>query len=148
MVRFKVSKSQHTVRQTYANFQTFQNRWLLVEFLPVPEATPNTKSRPQEETTSKQIWAALKQSVISNFGDTGWGAVGSSLTSNLIFSLLPKGAIAHKSCVVISQIFLSSHEPLHHTRRTRPTQDRMGERHPHHDHRREEGHTACGPRLR
>ena len=30
---------------------------------------------------SKQIWSALKQSVINNFGDTGWGAVSSSLTS-------------------------------------------------------------------
>lgn len=28
---------------------------------------------------SKQIYAALKQSVLVNFGDTGWGAVGSSL---------------------------------------------------------------------
>ena len=35
---------------------------------------------PEEQTTSKAIWAALKQSVITHFGDTGWGAVGASLT--------------------------------------------------------------------
>ncbi|KAH9930075.1 uncharacterized protein B0H18DRAFT_1083985 [Fomitopsis serialis] len=32
------------------------------------------------ETSGKQIWAALKQSVLTHFGDTGWGAVGASLT--------------------------------------------------------------------
>jgi len=54
----------------------FKNRWILVEFLPVPygEFVPGPDS-----LTSKQIYAALKQSVIVNFGDTGWGAVGSSL---------------------------------------------------------------------
>ena|ERR1700722_16748891 len=28
----------------------------------------------------KHIWPALKQTVLDNFGDTGWGAVGLSLT--------------------------------------------------------------------
>ncbi|KAM5544800.1 hypothetical protein V8D89_001698 [Ganoderma adspersum] len=59
----------------------FKNRWLLVEFLPCPVAGPVQPSRsPEEQTTSKAIWAALKQSVITHFGDTGWGAVGASLT--------------------------------------------------------------------
>ncbi|OSC96971.1 hypothetical protein PYCCODRAFT_1472225 [Trametes coccinea BRFM310] len=60
----------------------FKNRWLLVEFLPVPAPVPGRPSttKSQDEITSKQIWAALKQSVITHFGDTGWGAVGSSLT--------------------------------------------------------------------
>ncbi|KAI1792147.1 hypothetical protein LXA43DRAFT_1008201 [Ganoderma leucocontextum] len=59
----------------------FKNRWLLVEFLPSACPGPNQPSRVAEEpTTSKQIWSALKQSVIAHFGDTGWGAVGSSLT--------------------------------------------------------------------
>jgi len=31
----------------------------------------------------KTVWAALKESVLANFGDTGWGAVGSSLTGEL-----------------------------------------------------------------
>jgi len=46
----------------------------LVEFLslPYPSQQPTVLN-------SKQIYAALKQSVIVNFGDTGWGAVGSSL---------------------------------------------------------------------
>ncbi|TBU27785.1 hypothetical protein BD309DRAFT_953056 [Dichomitus squalens] len=59
----------------------FKNRWLLVEFLPVSTSVPGHVARAQEENiTSKHIWAALKQSVITHFGDTGWGAVGSSLT--------------------------------------------------------------------
>ena len=52
-----------------------QNRWLLVEFISVGQNKPTTI--PLE---GKQIWAALKQSVLTNFGDTGWGAVGLSLT--------------------------------------------------------------------
>ncbi|RPD54809.1 hypothetical protein L226DRAFT_470957, partial [Lentinus tigrinus ALCF2SS1-7] len=57
-----------------------QNRWLLVEFLPVPAPNPGPNTHAQDDITSKHIWAALKQSVITHFGDTGWGAVGSSLT--------------------------------------------------------------------
>ncbi|KAF9650246.1 hypothetical protein BDM02DRAFT_1499067 [Thelephora ganbajun] len=52
----------------------FKNRWILVEFLPLPY--PNRQST---ALNSKQIYAALKQSVIVNFGDAGWGAVGNSL---------------------------------------------------------------------
>ncbi|KZT73584.1 hypothetical protein DAEQUDRAFT_721650 [Daedalea quercina L-15889] len=62
----------------------FKNRWILVEFIP---CTAPSTVRPSgglgasgAETSSKQIWAALKQSVITHFGDTGWGAVGASLT--------------------------------------------------------------------
>ncbi|KAG6906968.1 hypothetical protein DXG01_011165 [Tephrocybe rancida] len=51
----------------------FKNRWLLVELIPVGSGTP----APIE---GKHIWGAIKQSVISNFGDTGWGSVGLSLT--------------------------------------------------------------------
>lgn len=38
------------------------------------------------ELNSKQIWSALKQSVITHFGDTGWGAVGASLNSEFILA--------------------------------------------------------------
>ncbi|KAI0788260.1 hypothetical protein C8Q74DRAFT_1367013 [Fomes fomentarius] len=59
----------------------FKNRWLLVEFLPIPASIPGQQStRAPEDINSKKIWATLKQSVITHFGDTGWGAVGSSLT--------------------------------------------------------------------
>ncbi|EIW57964.1 uncharacterized protein TRAVEDRAFT_38276 [Trametes versicolor FP-101664 SS1] len=60
----------------------FKNRWLLVELLPVPAPLPGRApaGQPEHELTSKQIWAVLKQSIITHFGDTGWGAVGSSLT--------------------------------------------------------------------
>lgn len=59
-----------------------QNRWLLVKFLPIPG---QQSTRAPEDINSKQIWATLKQSVITHFGDTGWGAVGSSLTSAFVY---------------------------------------------------------------
>jgi len=52
----------------------FKNRWILVEFLSPSDA------RTQRELTSQDIFFALRQSIILNFGDTGWGAVGSSLS--------------------------------------------------------------------
>ncbi|KAF8071518.1 hypothetical protein FPV67DRAFT_1481520 [Lyophyllum atratum] len=53
----------------------FKNRWLLVELIPTGENTG--AARPIE---GKHIWAAVKQSVLTNFGDVGWGSVGLSLT--------------------------------------------------------------------
>ncbi|EGN99395.1 hypothetical protein SERLA73DRAFT_182356 [Serpula lacrymans var. lacrymans S7.3] len=67
----------------------FKNRWLLVEFIPCTSSSQlglsqATARLAATQTTAridaKQVYAALKQSVIANFGDTGWGAVGSSLT--------------------------------------------------------------------
>ncbi|TFK96719.1 hypothetical protein BDV98DRAFT_651646 [Pterulicium gracile] len=52
----------------------FKNRWILVELL------PTTEGKQTPPINGKQIWNALKQSLITNFGDTGWGAVGLSLT--------------------------------------------------------------------
>lgn len=69
----------------------FKNRWLLVEFIPCTTPGPGSTNASSEQTSSavlgtgdaelnsKQIWSALKQSVITHFGDTGWGAVGASL---------------------------------------------------------------------
>lgn len=54
----------------------FKNRWLLVEFIPCSDGPLDARN----QTNAKQIWSALKQSVLHNFGDTGWGAVGLSLT--------------------------------------------------------------------
>lgn len=45
--------------------------------------TVNESSKPAAFDT-KQIWAALRQCIISNFGDTGWGAVGLSLTGKVV----------------------------------------------------------------
>ncbi|KAI6037714.1 hypothetical protein EDC04DRAFT_2868643 [Pisolithus marmoratus] len=53
----------------------FKNRWFLVEFI-----TFSPESSRQPSFDNKQIYSALRQSIISNFGDTGWGAVGMSLT--------------------------------------------------------------------
>ncbi|KAJ7137939.1 hypothetical protein C8R44DRAFT_828445 [Mycena epipterygia] len=53
----------------------FKNRWLLVELIPVPN--PNSSAI---HLDGQKIWAALKQSILNNFGDVGWGAVGLSMT--------------------------------------------------------------------
>ncbi|EPQ53952.1 hypothetical protein GLOTRDRAFT_130347 [Gloeophyllum trabeum ATCC 11539] len=62
----------------------FKNRWILVEFIPCnpPEDATRAPTRRTSEAdiTTKDIYAALKQSILHNFGDTGWGAVGYSLT--------------------------------------------------------------------
>jgi len=54
----------------------FKNRWLLVEFIP---AASSPLSAPDNTLSSKDIFNALKQSVLLNFGDVGWGEVGASL---------------------------------------------------------------------
>jgi ribonuclease P/MRP protein subunit POP5 len=64
------------------NLTFIQNRWLLVEFIPCSDG--QSTRRPANEINGKQIWSALKQSVLNNFGDTGWGAVGLSLTGMLV----------------------------------------------------------------
>ncbi|KAF8224085.1 hypothetical protein L208DRAFT_1369571 [Tricholoma matsutake] len=58
-----------------------KNRWILVEFIPVPAegAARYDKQNVGIHLDGKHIWAALKDSVLHNFGDTGWGAVGHSL---------------------------------------------------------------------
>ncbi|KJA25032.1 hypothetical protein HYPSUDRAFT_199957 [Hypholoma sublateritium FD-334 SS-4] len=59
----------------------FKNRWILAEFIPVVHGSAQLGKRAaQANIDGKTIWAALKQSVLDNFGDTGWGAVGLSLT--------------------------------------------------------------------
>lgn len=72
------------LRRAQTDHDHLQNRWILVEFIPCT-ALSNTQPSGglgafDVEKSSKQIWAALKQSVITHFGDTGWGAVGASLT--------------------------------------------------------------------
>jgi len=51
-----------------------KNRWLLVEFLnpKLDETLP--------PVSSSNIFHAIKNSVILNFGDAGWGAIGVSLS--------------------------------------------------------------------
>jgi len=50
----------------------FKNRWLLVEFI-------HADRRPTPALSDKVVWGALKASVIANFGDWGWGAIGDRL---------------------------------------------------------------------
>lgn len=151
MVRFKVRSHPLLLLAVITRSAVCeQNRWLLVELLPVPVPTPGRASalQPQDELTSKQIWAALKQSVITHFGDTGWGAVGSSLTSTSYRYILASQCLSPSDRCAISQVLLAPDESVHHTRRARPTQDCVGERCAHDRHRRAEVHSAHRPCLR
>jgi hypothetical protein len=56
-----------------------QNRWLLVEFIHVGASGPSLTTPSPEEISTKDIFNALKQSVLLHFGDVGWGEVGASL---------------------------------------------------------------------
>ncbi|KAK7038282.1 ribonuclease P/MRP protein subunit POP5 [Favolaschia claudopus] len=55
----------------------FKNRWLLVELIPAPQ-TPSSAAPARLD--GQKIWASLKQSIITNFGDVGWGSVGLSMS--------------------------------------------------------------------
>lgn len=87
MVRFKVRTRFRRVLSEPKLTWFFKNRWLLVELIPCPSTSTTSAldvSAPEDNAIgSKHIWSALKQSVIANFGDTGWGAISSSLTSEL-----------------------------------------------------------------
>ncbi|KAE9403916.1 hypothetical protein BT96DRAFT_854384 [Gymnopus androsaceus JB14] len=67
----------------------FKNRWFVVEFIPISTSTPLASTSDSRASLSndtfdgfngKQIYSALKQSVLCHYGDVGWGAVGLSLT--------------------------------------------------------------------
>jgi hypothetical protein len=85
-----------------------QNRWLLIEFIPAASqssplftsvSTPGPGhiqhiTTPSPDAISgKDVFNALKQSVLLNFGDVGWGEVGASLageTFPFLLLLLPQ----------------------------------------------------------
>ncbi|KAF7366773.1 Ribonuclease P/MRP protein subunit POP5 [Mycena sanguinolenta] len=58
---------------TPSSMVRFKNRWLLVEL--IPASNPS-----QTHLDGQKIWTALRQSILTNFGDVGWGSVGLSLT--------------------------------------------------------------------
>jgi hypothetical protein len=117
MVRFKVGYIFTSVGQRIPNL-LFKNRWLLVEFIPCADAGGSAK-RPNE-INAKQIWSALKQSVLHNFGDTGWGAVGLSLTGTFVTVLYAFFNQHFNFYAQYSKILLSYHECLYHTSCARP----------------------------
>lgn len=94
----------------------FKNRWLLVEFIPCPDGDASFahRLRSSSDLTGKQIWASLKQSVLTNFGDSGWGAVGYSLTGE---SPLIIGRIDVFLALDRSEVLLAHDQCVHHTRR-------------------------------
>jgi ribonuclease P/MRP protein subunit POP5 len=52
--------------------------------------TPTTTTRSRDTISGKDVFNALKQSVLLHFGDVGWGEVGSSLAGELFpLSCLP-----------------------------------------------------------
>ncbi len=75
-----------------------KNRWLLVEFIPLDQSKPT-----QSRLESKQIWAALRDSIQDNFGDVGWGCVSHSLTGGCI------SLTAFTLLILFSEILLSDH---------------------------------------
>jgi hypothetical protein len=108
MVRFKVWLSCLSVFFPSAIEYAQQNRWLLIEFIPAASPSPSSStsvSTPghghiQHITTTspdaisgKDVFNALKQSVLLNFGDVGWGEVGASLAGEIflfLFLLFPQ----------------------------------------------------------
>ncbi|KAI9454780.1 Rpp14/Pop5 family-domain-containing protein [Lactarius psammicola] len=82
MVRFKVPVLLYHRPAHAAIEPANQNRWLLVEFIPAITTTTSSVPAPtsSQAISGKDIFNALKQSVLSNFGDTGWGEVGASLS--------------------------------------------------------------------
>lgn len=75
-----------------------KNRWLLVEFIPLDQSKPT-----QSRLESKQIWAALRDSIQENFGDVGWGCVSHSLTGGCI------PLTVSTLLILFSEILLSHH---------------------------------------
>jgi len=53
----------------------FKNRWLLVQLLHPSQGVTATWT----QLTPQKIYTALKNSLIHNFGEVGWGAVSASL---------------------------------------------------------------------
>lgn len=66
-----------------------QNRWLLVEFIPCAGSDGEKRATyaPSEGLNGKHIYTALRESMLHNFGDTGWGAMGTSLTGTSFYLL-------------------------------------------------------------
>ncbi|KAF8468494.1 Rpp14/Pop5 family-domain-containing protein [Russula ochroleuca] len=63
----------------------FKNRWLLIEFIPATSTPGHNHTRatttrsPPDAISGKDVFNALKQSILLHFGDVGWGEVGASL---------------------------------------------------------------------
>jgi ribonuclease P/MRP protein subunit POP5 len=83
MVRFKVKISPCRFFSSSLTVPGIaKNRWLLVEFI--------SAGLNRDKTTHldvKQISSALKQSVLVNFGDIGWGSVDLSLSSMFLLQI-------------------------------------------------------------
>jgi RNase P/RNase MRP subunit POP5 len=105
MVRFKVWLFRPTVFLPSAIEHALkQNRWLLIEFIPAASLSPPSSTSvstpghshiqpittlPPDAISGKDVFNALKQSVLSNFGDVGWGEVGASLAGEIFSFPLP-----------------------------------------------------------
>jgi hypothetical protein len=138
MVRFKVWLSRPTVflPSTIEHAFIKQNRWLLIEFIPAASSSPppsTSVSTPghhgpiqyittlsPDAISGRDVFNALKQSVLLNFGDVGWGQVGSSLAGEIISFLPPSLLLMFRSFPFLltaeqSKVFLPYDEPLHRT---------------------------------
>ncbi|KAG8864783.1 hypothetical protein FRB96_003369 [Tulasnella sp. 330] len=57
----------------------FKCRWFLVEFLPYEEADSKASVDDRPPLTTNDIRDEIRDSVLQNFGEHGWGSVGDSL---------------------------------------------------------------------
>ncbi|KAJ7193795.1 hypothetical protein GGX14DRAFT_701029 [Mycena pura] len=80
----------------------FKNRWLLVELIPVasPDSSTSTTTTTTKRLDGQKIWAALKQSVLTNFGDVGWGSVGLSINGAPAYILLKYYSPTTNICII------------------------------------------------
>lgn len=92
MVRFKVRL--HPASETRYSTNIAQNRWILVEFL-----TPSNLESARD-LSGQAVFTALRESVVTHFGDVGWGAVGASLSGAHDIYIHNNVMNAHEVCAV------------------------------------------------
>lgn len=87
----------------------WQCRWFLVEFLPYedPDSCASVDDRPA--LTTNDIRDAIRESVIQNFGDQGWGSVGESLNGKS-FRNRPVGGDG----IFVSFVLVKYYSPVTH----------------------------------
>jgi cytochrome c len=116
-------------------YLSYQNRWLLIEFIPAI-STPGhdytriaMTTRSPDAISGKDVFNALKQSVLQHFGDVGRGekSVRRSQVSLIFVFLLPRPPVFRPAFLQGADLVpvarnkssisrLSYGEPLHRTR--------------------------------
>jgi Rpp14/Pop5 family len=122
----------------------FQNRWLLIQLIP-PTLLSSTQFYTYPNLTPQKIYTAIKQSVMINFGDVGWGAVANSLNGNLENCL---SLWTVRTDLDGSEIFLSFDGTDHPSCHKGSISTRLGSCYTPNFNRRAENHPVCRTLLR